>query len=316
MKHAVADRRGADTDDRAALIAGLRASPAHIAPKYFYDALGCALYAAICETPEYYPTRTEAAIFARHRDDIARAVGCGGTLVDLGAGDGRKAEAWFTVLRPDRYLAVDFAVHAIADTLQRLAAAWPGLDLGGVAVDFTRGLDVAPDLPAGPATFFYPGSSIGNFAPDEALAFLRDVRAHARPDRPVGLLIGVDTHKDPNRLVAAYDDALGVTAAFNRNVLLHINARLGTRLDPARFRHVALYDTARRRIEMHLEALRDHTVDVDHVPRLFAAGERIHTENSYKYAPDDFAAMLADAGFASTRRWTDPAGDFVVFHAT
>jgi L-histidine N-alpha-methyltransferase len=315
MQRAVIDQRDRSHDDRASLVDGLRATPAAIPPKYFYDPLGCALYGAICATPEYYPTRTEAAIFAAHAEAIASGIRRGATLVDLGAGDGAKAQWWIPRLVASRYVGVDYAAEALQGTLDRLAAAFPGLELQGVAADFAAGLDVSAVLPPGAATFFYPGSSIGNFAPDDALALLKAVRAHATPRREVGLLIGVDTHKDEAKLVAAYDDALGVTAAFNRNVLNHVNAILGTRFDPSAFRHVALYDGARRRIEMHLEAMRDVLVDIDGVARPFRAGERIHTENSYKYAPEAFEALLRDAGFGTVRCWTDANGDFAVFHA-
>ena len=316
---AVTDRRGAlaqrHAEDRDELVAGLLARPARIAPKYFYDALGCALYAAICQTREYYPTRTEAAIFARHAAAIARRVGCGGTLVDLGCGDGAKALAWIPSWQPDTYVGVDFAAEVLVGTLDRIAAAFPALDVRGVAVDFTRGLDLRADLPDAATTFFYPGSSIGNFVPDEALALIRAIRAHRGGGRDAGLLIGVDTHKDAQRLVAAYDDATGVTAAFNRNVLNHVNALLGTTFDPAAFSHVASYDGAARCIRMHLEARCTVEVTIDGVQRRYDAGERIHTEDSYKYAPDDFEALLRRAGFRTVERWSDPAGDFALFHA-
>jgi dimethylhistidine N-methyltransferase len=301
--------------ERSALIDGLLRTPAAIAPKYFYDALGCALFGAICELPEYYPTRTERAIFATHRDAIAAAIGRGGQLVDLGAGDSRKAEAWLPVLAPSRYIAVDFAGDEIARSLARLASDFPGVDMVGIVADFTRGLDLRHDLAADPVTFFYPGSSIGNFAPAEAQAFLRDLNLHCVGRADSGLLIGVDTRKDKSRLDAAYDDALGVTAAFNRNVLLNVNRLLGADFRPAGFAHVAFYDEASGRIEMHLEARGAQTVRLPGATRTFAAGERIHTENSYKYAPADFTRMLQDAGFASVRCWQDGAGDFAVFHA-
>jgi dimethylhistidine N-methyltransferase len=311
----VLDLRDAKRDDRAALVAGLLAPHASIPPKYFYDELGCALYAAICVTPEYYPTRTEAAIFAAHTDAIAACLPRGGTFVDLGAGDGAKALAWMPVLAPSCYVAVDYALEALRATVARQAAAWPGLDARGVAADFAVGLDLREVLPARDTLFFYPGSSIGNFAPEDALALLLAVRAHVSERRDVALLVGVDTHKDEAKLVAAYDDAAGVTAAFNRNVLRHVNAILGTRFDPAAFRHVAYYDAARRRIEMHLEAMREQAVVVDGVERRFAPGERIHTENSYKYAPEDFERLLRTAGFSTVRHWTDRGGDFAVFLA-
>jgi dimethylhistidine N-methyltransferase len=311
------DRRVHDTAaERRALVAGLCAAPASIAPKYFYDARGCALFAAICRLPEYYPTRTEAAIFERHRAAMAAAIGPGKQLVDLGAGDCRKAAAWLPLLTPWRYLAVDIADDALATGLARIAGEHPNVDVRGVLADFSRGLDLARDLAEGPATFFYPGSSIGNFTPLEAARFLHAVRRHCSAREGSGLLIGVDTKKDAARLTAAYDDAAGVTAAFNRNILAHVNRILGTRFMPDAFAHVALYDPANSRVEMHLEARASQTIVLDERARTFAPGERIHTENSYKYAPDEFRAMLERAGFRSVRHWQDDAGDFAVYYAS
>ena len=301
--------------ERRALLEGLRAIPASIAPKYFYDALGCALFGAICELPEYYPTRTERAIFTRHRSDIAAAIGAGKQLVDLGAGDCSKAAAWMPVLAPLRYIAVDIAGDALRAALARLVHEQPDLELLGVVADFTHGLDLAGELDDGPVTFFYPGSSIGNFAPEDAGMFLMDVQRHCRAPGS-GLLIGVDTRKDAARLEAAYADRLGVTAAFNRNVLLHVNRILGADFDPEAFVHQASYDPVRGRVEMHLRASRDTTVHLDGAPRVFRTGERIHTENSYKYAPHDFEAILHAAGFDAVRTWTDDDGDFAVYYAS
>ena len=298
-----------------ALVAGLRRMPAAIPPKYFYDRLGCALYGAICELPEYYPTRTERAIFSTHREAIAAAVGTGGQFVDLGAGDCCKGESWLPFLMPARYLAVDIAEDALARSLDRLAPEFPEIDLAGIVVDFTDGLDLASDLDATPVTFFYPGSSIGNFSPDDARAFLASIHAHCAPRPGSGLLIGVDTRKDVARLVKAYADPTGVTAAFNRNVLNHVNRVIGSDFQPETWAHVGLYNVPASRIEMHLEAMTAQVVAIGGAPRRFGAGERIHTENSYKYAPDDFDALLRAAGFRRTLRWLDDAQAFAVFHA-
>jgi dimethylhistidine N-methyltransferase len=309
-----------EASERTLLAAGLLAVPASIAPRYFYDAVGCALFAAICELPEYYPTRTEAEIFERHRHEIAASIGHRRQLVDLGAGDCRKAEAWFAALAPRRYVAVDVAATALEHALARVASAHPAIDVAGVVTDFARsleagrGLDLSRDLDEGPTVFFYPGSSIGNFVPDDAVRFLRAIRGLCR-DPGSALLIGVDTVKDAERLRSAYDDAAGVTAAFNRNVLNHVNRMLGTRFDPAAFGHVARYDTVHDRIEMHLEARVAQTVGVGTLARRFEAGERILTEYSYKYRPATFIAMLTRAGFATVRFWQDERGDFAVYHA-
>lgn len=316
MEFRIVDRLRADRAvDRAEVTSGLRASPASVAPKYFYDPLGCALYGAICRLPEYYPTRTEVALFEEKRLEIARAVGVGRQMVDLGAGDCCKARGWLPFLDPSRYIAVDIAAAEIAGALQRLAPDFPAIEMAGVVADFNQGLDVGDLLTDAPVTFFYPGSSIGNFAPLEAVRFLAAVRSHcvARPGS--SLLIGVDGKKDPATLVAAYDDALGVTAAFNRNVLRHLNARFGFDFSIDGFSHVARYDDEQGRIEMHLESRRDQAVLLDGVPRRFLSGERIHTENSYKYAPAEFEALLAEAGFRDLRRWDAPAFPYYVFVA-
>jgi dimethylhistidine N-methyltransferase len=313
----IVDRRVADpAAERRELVAGLLDTPATIAPKYFYDAVGCALFCKICNLPEYYPTRTEANIFERHRQAIVAAIGMGKQLVDLGAGDSAKAAAWLPWLQPTTYVAVDIAADALGRALPTLALSHPQIVVRGVLTDFTRGLDLEADIADAPTTFFYPGSSIGNFTPADALEFLRDVRRHCRSGADSGLLIGVDTKKDPARLRAAYDDAAGVTAAFNRNALLHVNRLLGTRFRPDGFRHVALYDDAMSRVEMHLEAVDAQTVTIDGVARIFRRGERIHTENSYKYTPAEFVAMLERAGFASVHVWQDDARDFAVCYAS
>lgn len=313
----LADRRLYDAAaERRSLVSGLLTTPASIAPKYFYDAAGCALFADICRLPEYYPTRTEAAIFERCRGAIVAAAGTGKQLVDLGAGDCAKAATWLPWLAPRRYVAVDIADDALVQALPRIARAHPAVDVHGVLTDFTRGLDLRRDIAEGPTTYFYPGSSIGNFTPLEALDFLQTIRRHCAGDPASGLLIGVDTKKDPARLRAAYDDAAGVTAAFNRNILNHVNRILGTCFAPVAFAHVALYDEAAGRIEMHLEARAAQTVKIDGVARTFETGERIHTENSWKYAPEEFGAMLQRAGFGGVRCWQDAAGDFAVYYAS
>src|SRR4051812_36133016 len=226
IQYRVIDRApAAITDERARVIAALRETPARIEPKYFYDELGCALYGAICQLPEYYPTRTEVALFREHRQDIAQALGKPGQFVDLGAGDCCKGQAWLPFVAPQRYVAVDIARAEIERALARMAPDYPEIEMLGVVADFTVGLPLEDVLDSRATTFFYPGSSIGNFAPADAIEFMARVRALCTPRSGSGLLIGVDAKKDKPRLDAAYDDALGVTAAFNRNVLLHLNRR-------------------------------------------------------------------------------------------
>ncbi len=307
------DLVGATTGaDRPALAAGLSAAAASIAPKYFYDALGSRLFDAITELPEYTPTRSEAAILAQHADEIGAAAGTGRTLIDLGAGNCEKAGRLFPVLLPRRYVAVDISVDHLRNALRCLQREHPAMDMFGVGLDFSASLSLPPDVGDSPRTLFYPGSSIGNFSPDAALSFLRRARAGS----PGGnLLIGVDLVKDRAALEAAYDDALGVTAAFNLNLLRHVNRLLGSNLDVRDWRHVSLFNETESRIEMHLEARQALSVRWPGAERRFAAGERIHTENSYKYRVDAFDALLRGAGFTQTRCWCDEGGGFAVFCA-
>lgn len=297
---------------RAGLLAGLRAATATIAPKYLYDALGSRLFAAITELPEYYPTRTEAAIFAGCLPQMAEALGPVATLVDLGAGNCEKAARLFAALRVQRYAAVDISVSYLRESLALLQQKHPAIDMLGIGLDFSQRLELPPEVGAGPRTLFYPGSSIGNFTPGDAAVFLRQVHAECRGG---ALLIGVDLVKPVSILEPAYDDPLGVTAAFNRNLLLHLNRLAGTDFDIGDWRHVGFFNSADSRIEMHLEALRETIVHWHGGERRFAAGERLHTENSYKWRIEDFAALLERAGFARLRHWTDARAWFAVFAA-
>ncbi|MDH3461307.1 MAG: L-histidine N(alpha)-methyltransferase, partial [Burkholderiaceae bacterium] len=207
------------------LSAALLSRPARVSPKFLYDALGSRLFEAITELPEYYPTRTEAAIFEQYAKDMAAAIGSAATLIDLGAGNCEKAARLFAALRPARYVAVDISTEFLRNALTGLQRRFPGMDMLGVGVDFSRSLGLPPQALVGRTVFFYPGSSIGNFAPADALVFLRSVRAACAGG---GLLIGVDLVKSSALLQAAYDDALGVTAAFNLNLLLHLNKLIGS----------------------------------------------------------------------------------------
>ncbi len=296
--------------------AGLLAPAARVSPKFFYDALGSRLFDAITELDEYYPTRSEAAVFGAHGAAIAGAAlaasGPAPVLVDLGAGNCEKAARLFAALAPRRYVAVDISVDFLRQSLQCLQREHPTVEMVGIGLDFSARLELPAGVVDGPAVVFYPGSSIGNFAPDDALRLLRDARRAARGG---ALVIGVDLVKPVAVLEAAYDDRLGVTAAFNLNLLRHLNRLLGADFDVRLWRHLAFFDAAASRIEMHLEARTAQTVRWPGAERTFAAGERIHTENSYKWAPTDFATMLRDAGFADVRHWSDARGWFAVFVA-
>lgn len=299
--------------DRAEIVAGLRSRPARAAPKYFYDKLGSHLFEAITELPEYYPTRTEAAIFAAHGAAMAQRIGAGATLIDLGAGNCAKAVRLFPLLEPSRYVAIDISVDFLHDALRRVQREYPLLDIAGLGLDFSSTLELPAALGDGRNVFFYPGSSIGNFTPDQAIAFLRRVHAHAAGG---GLLIGVDLVKPTAVLEAAYDDALGVTAAFNLNILRQLNRLIGSDFEPAQWRHVAYFDAERSRIEMHLQARSALTVHWPGGAREFDAGERMHTENSCKYSVEQFTELLEAGGFTTEQSWTDPQRWFAVFWAS
>ncbi|MFJ7565754.1 L-histidine N(alpha)-methyltransferase [Herminiimonas sp. NPDC097707] len=299
------------------LLAGLNASCAYTSPKFLYDALGSKLFEAICELPEYYPTRTEAEIFSRHARDIAQAVGAGATLIDLGAGNCAKAARLFPQLQPAQYVAVDISVEFLHEAVSRLQHRFPAIDMVAVGMDFSTELVLPKGVREENRLFFYPGSSIGNFTPEQALAFLQRLQAACSQDEggAGGLLIGVDLLKEKSILDAAYDDALGVTASFNLNLLLHLNRLLGADFDVRAWRHCGFFNRKLSRIEMHLEAVSKQTVRWTGGMRCFEQGERIHTENSYKYTQQDFINLLTQAGFNNVRCWSDPQQWFMVCHA-
>lgn len=301
----------------AQLLAGLLQSEARISPKYFYDAQGAALFNAICALEEYYPTRTEAAIFTAFRDEIAHSLPAGAQWIDLGCGDAEKSRQWLrSSAQVSRFIGADIAQEWLEAAVLNLSAEFAPLECIGVVTDFTRDLyldDVLGERPEAPAVFFYPGSSIGNFTPEEATAFLRNLGTQL--DARGRLLIGVDLVKDHDVLEAAYNDALGVTAAFNRNVLRVTNRLLDADFDPGGFDHHAFFRLPESRIEMQLVSTRDQTVRLDGQARRFARDEPIVTEYSYKYTPERFAGLLRMAGFQVEATWHDEREWFGIFLA-
>lgn len=297
----------------AEVVAGLDQDHATISPKFFYDELGSHLFEAICELDEYYPTRTEADIFRRHAAAIAHAAGAGTTLIDLGAGNCAKAAGLFPMLHPAQYVAVDISATFLQRAVDALRQRFAHIEMMALPLDFSQTLELPATVRQERRLFFYPGSSIGNFAPDAALALLRRVRAQCGPDG--ALLIGMDLVKDASLLNAAYDDALGVTAAFNLNVLRHLNHLAGTDFSVGQWRHVSFYNPAASRVEMHLEAREDLRVRWPGGQRAFLRGERIHTENSYKYRLESATALLEEAGFHAGGIWLDQERWFAVIHA-
>jgi dimethylhistidine N-methyltransferase len=294
------------------LLAGLQLPNAAISPKFLYDELGSSLFTAITQLPEYYPTRSENEIVARHATEIARHTGPVQTLIDLGAGDCVKAERLFAHLAPRQYVPIDISVDYLRAAVSRLAGRYPDIEMVAVGMDFFDDMVLPDDVSKEQRVFFYPGSSIGNLAPAHAAELLARVRRECSGG---GLIIGVDLLKPREILEPAYDDALGVTAAFNLNMLRHVNHIVGTDFDVAQWQHAAWFNEARSRIEMHLQARTDTTISWPGGTRSFSHGDRIHTENSYKYSPSAFKTMLEHAGFRNVRYWTDERKWFAVFSA-
>lgn len=295
------------------LTRGLLAMPAEVSPKYLYDRLGSKLFEALCLLPEYYLTRTEAAIIRSHKAEIAHATGQDVTLIDIGAGNCAKAERLFDALAPAHYVAVDISADFLRDALDRLQASYPKINMMPLIQDFSEGLQLPDSVPKKKRLFFYPGSSLGNFAPADARRFLGGLRQNA--DDKSMLLLGIDLIKDAQFLEAAYDDSLGLTSAFNLNLLRNLNRILGADFNVDDWRHVALFNETSSRVEMHLQARRVVDVSWGNTQRHFEEGERIHTENSYKYTLASLNALLHEAGWQTSQYWTDEKGWFAIVHA-
>lgn len=297
-----------ETPFEASILGGLSAEPRTIEAKWLYDDRGSALFDAITRLPEYYPTRTELSILRERGAEIAAGLAPGTVLFEPGAGRGDKAAILLAAMeRPAAYLPADINVEHLRGALPEALAALD-VPVRPLAMDFTASMRLPGDL-AGPVAAFFPGSTIGNFEPDAARDLLARFRTEAGAER---LVIGFDLVKDRETLEAAYDDAAGVTAEFNLNLLARINREIGADLDAGAFRHVADWNAERSRIEMNLESLADQTVRVAGRPFRLAAGERIRTEHSYKHTADGFRALAAEAGWGAGRVWTDPQEWFAV----
>lgn len=289
---------------RADVLAGLSASPKRIPSKYFYDETGSRMFERICGLEEYYPTRTELAIMQDHAAEMAQLLGPAVLLFEFGSGSSLKTRLLIDhLVSPAAYVPIDISEEHLRESVGALAKDYPGLRVIPVAADFTADI-VLPAVDASARRVaYFPGSTLGNFIPENARRFLRRVRRLAGANG--ALLIGVDLVKDPAILERAYNDRAGVTAAFNRNVLAHVNAALGTNFDCGAFEHLAFYNEAARRIEMHLVARRSQTVELAGRTFVVAAGERILTEYSHKYELREFADLVAEAGFSVQNVWTD-----------
>ena len=298
-----------------ATLEGLSRPDKAIPCRFLYDERGSALFDQICELDEYYPTRTETGILTACAPEIARRVGPAAQLIELCSGSSVKVRILLEAFdRPAAYVAVDVSREHLLRAAGRLAADFPGLEVAAICADYAAAFPL-PELGGGGRRLaFFPGSTIGNLEPEAALAFLKLWARRLGPD--AAMLVGVDLRKDPGVLHAAYDDALGVTAAFSLNLLSRANRELGADFDPGGFRHEARYDQGKGRIEIHLRSLRDQSVRLGRRSFAFGRGERVHLEHSYKYEIGQFQDLARAAGFLPDAVFTDPAGLFSVHYLT
>ena len=291
------------SDLRTDVLTGLTTTPRAIPPKYFYDQIGSELFDAITGTKEYYPTRTETRILTERASEIAKRIGTGNLLVEPGGGNCSKVRILLEGLRPCAYVPMDISKDHLWAAAEQMAAEFPWLEIHAACTDFTLSMKLPDAAPVGTRVAFFPGSSIGNFDPNDAISFLATIA------EMVGaggfLLIGVDVKKDPIILRAAYNDTAGITAKFNLNLLARINRELSADIDLSAWKHQAFYNDMLGRIEMHLQSIKNQTIRIDKQEFNFAKNETIHTENSYKYTIEEFQTIAQQAGFTFEQVWMD-----------
>lgn len=306
-------RSFADPAFRADVIDGLTRRPRAIPARWFYDHRGSELFEAITELPEYYPTRTETALLRSVADEIAERVGQGRAVVEFGSGSSTKTPIVLQALAPSAYVPIDISGDFLRESSRALSERFPGLPVFPVEADFLKPIALPQQVRAAPKLGFFPGSTIGNMIPLSSTDLLRAMRASL--GEGAMLLIGMDRIKDVGVLERAYDDAAGVTAQFNLNLLERINRELDGTIPIDAFRHRAIWNDDRARIEMHLEAVRDVVFTVEGRPFEMSAGETIHTENSHKYGPRDARLLLRSGGWTPIAEWTDPDDQFALYLA-
>jgi dimethylhistidine N-methyltransferase len=307
---ATAELDPATTAFAADVTEALSQQPKKLSPKYFYDEAGSQLFEQITKLPEYYPTRTELGILRARGKDICSIVPKDAALVEFGAGATTKVRLLLEQCSFGAYVPVDISGDFLADQAAELRRDFPKLDVLPVNADFTTTFDLPAAVKAMPKVGFFPGSTLGNFDPHEASGFLRSAREIL--GKGALMLIGIDLEKDERVLQAAYNDAAGVTGEFNKNVLVRINRELGGDFDLGAFVHRAIYNKERHRIEMHLIAKEPQTVHLLGRSFKFSAGESIHTESSYKYSIERFAALARGSGWEPKSSWTDAEEQFSV----
>lgn len=311
------DLHPAIDDLTAEVLVGLKATPKRLPPKLFYDRAGSELFEKITRLPEYYPTRTEIAILEDRAAEIADLMGEDCVLIEYGSGASRKIRILLDALGgDDRYIAIDISKQYLVESTAKLVELYPRLDAYAVCADYSRPLELPAEAleGAGRRVVFFPGSTIGNFKPADAREFLRNTAELLGPGG--ALLIGVDLKKDSATLAAAYNDAQGVTAEFNLNLLKRLNSELGADFDVEEFEHRAFYNDVAGRIEMHLVSRKAQVVDIGETRIEFAEGESIHTENSHKFTVEEFQSLAASVGFEPEHVWTDDNELFSVHFMT
>jgi dimethylhistidine N-methyltransferase len=311
-RHAVAKKPAPSVDLQKDVVAGLLGYPKTLPSKLLYDAEGSRLFERICDLPEYYVARTELALLKSAVSEITEGLPRGAALVEFGSGASIKTRLLLDGASEFRqYVPIDISYDALAEATRSIRETYPDLEVFPLIGDFTQSL-VLPESMAGlPAVGFFPGSTIGNFAPWEAKSFLD--RARNLLGRGSSLIVGVDLAKSTEILVPAYDDTQGVTAAFNKNLLTRLNREFGAEFVLEDFEHLAVWNSDESRIEMHLLSSREQTVRISEWVLEFGAGETIHTENSYKYAPDMFRKIAEEAGWRMGRTWTSKNPEFAIF---
>ncbi len=297
-------------DMREEVLQGLERTPKEISPKYFYDELGSELFNSITQLPEYYLTRTETKLLQAKRQEIAETLGDEACLIEYGSGSGLKSRILIDAVQPTAYVPVDISTEQLMESAQTIHVDYPGMAVFPICADYSLPFDIPTEINGANRTVFFPGSSIGNFSPDSAQEFLVGV------GEVVGaggtMVLGVDTRKSPEVLERAYNDSAGLTAAFNLNILSHLNNQLGANFRPDFFDHSAVYDEEDGCIRMYLVSNRDHTVNLDDTSIEFRQGESIHTENSFKYSRSSLEQLVDRASFDLEAIWSDRESMFMI----
>ena len=303
MKFHFHDYRPELADLQTAVVDGLSQSPKQLHPKLFYDQNGSSIFEQICAQPEYYLPNVERSICENYADEIIACLGEDCHIIEPGAGSSIKIRFLLDRINPAMYVPMDISAEHLRVSVQKLAEDYPHLPIHAICVDHTKSFQLPDVIPAHKRVFFYPGSSLGNFDPDEAICFLKDL--HSKAGEGGSLLIGIDTKKSEAVLNLAYNDANGATAAFNLNLLKRIQNELDSELNTDGFDHHAFYNKEQGRIEMHLRSHKQQKLRINGSTFHFEPGESIHTENSYKYTPDEFKALAREAGWQSEKLWQD-----------